>query len=73
MHWPPLSLLLSPVWVWVDSQNYREILDEQKEVCHSPNPNLTKQKYIYSHFLLGFQGFIMGQHGDGFIRQWNND
>ena len=44
-------------------------MDKQKDVAHSPNHNLAKQKDLKSQHFHGFQGFILRQHGDGFIAQ----
>lgn len=48
-------------------------MDKQKNVDYSPNPSLAKQEDLKSHFLCGFHRFILRQHGDNFIGQWNND
>ncbi|KAL6084048.1 hypothetical protein STEG23_027719 [Scotinomys teguina] len=48
------------------SQDWTEIMDKQKDVGHSPNPNLEKQDDLKSHFLNGFQGYLMSRHGEDF-------
>jgi hypothetical protein len=34
---------------------------------------MAKQKDVKSQHFHGFQGFILRQHGDGFIGQWCKD
>jgi hypothetical protein len=48
-------------------------MDKQKDVAHSPNHNMAKQKDLKSQHFHGFQGFIRRQPGDGFIAQWCKD
>jgi hypothetical protein len=55
------------------SQDWREIMDKQKDIGQGPKPKLAKQEELKSHFLSGFQGFTMSRHGEGFTGPWSDD
>lgn len=57
----------------IASQDWREIMDKQKDVGHSPNPKLAIQDHLKSCFLSGFQGFIMSRHGEGVSGHWSDN
>jgi hypothetical protein len=48
-------------------------MDKQKDVAHSPNYNMAKQKDVKSQHFHGFQGFILRQPFGIFIAQWCKD
>lgn len=54
------------------SEDWREIMDKQKDVGHNPNPNLAKQEDLEGSFLSGFQGFAMSRHGEHFTGHWSD-
>lgn len=54
------------------SEDWREIMDKQKDVGHSSNPSLAKQEDLESSFLNGFQVFVMSRHGERFTGHWSD-